>query len=99
VARDDSWESLLRRGIRGATVPEIVGLLGGPAHAQLLEPLPGGGDRIDLWYRGLSPRYRWIKQILRASLKLTKALSGREITPQLALALRKRPLSGAGACS
>jgi len=99
VERDESWESLLRRGIRGATVPEIVALVGGPARAELLQPLAGSGDRIDLWCRGLSPRHHWIKQFLRASMKLNKALTGREITPQLSLALRKRDLSAAGACS
>jgi 2-polyprenyl-3-methyl-5-hydroxy-6-metoxy-1,4-benzoquinol methylase len=90
VSPDESWESLLRRGIRGGTVPEIVGILGGRAHAELLRPLPQIGDRIDLWYRTLSPRHAWLKRAVWASLKLGKHVSGREITPTLSLAIRKR---------
>ncbi len=89
VSPDESWESLLRRGIRGATVPEIIGILGGPARAQLLRPLPEIGDRIDLWYRSLSPRHHWLKRSLWMSLRLGKLVSGREVTPTLSLAIRK----------
>jgi 2-polyprenyl-3-methyl-5-hydroxy-6-metoxy-1,4-benzoquinol methylase len=90
MAPDESWESMLRRGIRGGTVPEIIGILGGPAHAQLLRPRPEVGDRVDLWYKGLSTRHAWLKRSLWMCLKLGKALSGREITPTLSLAIRKR---------
>jgi hypothetical protein len=89
VARDESWESLLRRGIRGGTVPEIVGILGGPEHAELVRPLPEIGDRIDLWFKSLSPRHALFKRSLWLSLKLAKWTSGREITPSLSLAIRK----------
>ncbi len=90
IAPDESWESLLRRGIRGGTVSEIIGILGGPARAELLRPLPQIGDRIDLWHRGLSPRHAWLKRSVWASLKLGKWLSGREVMPTLSLAIRKR---------
>jgi len=89
IAPDESWESLLRRGIRGGTVPEIVGILGGPARAQLLRPLPEIGDRVDLWYKSLSAKHAWLKRSLWTGLKMGKALSGREITPTLSLAIRK----------
>ncbi|HKU90931.1 MAG TPA: methyltransferase domain-containing protein [Steroidobacteraceae bacterium] len=89
IAPDESWESLLRRGIRGGTVPEILGILGGPTHAQLLRPLPEVGDRVDLWYKTLSSKHDWLKRSLWMSLKAGKALSGREITPTLSLAIRK----------
>jgi 2-polyprenyl-3-methyl-5-hydroxy-6-metoxy-1,4-benzoquinol methylase len=89
IAPDESWESLLRRGIRGATVPEIIGILGGPEFARLLRPLPEIGDRVDLWYKTLSPRHAWLKRCLWASLKLAKWVSGRQITPTLSLAIRK----------
>jgi hypothetical protein len=89
VARDESWESLLRRGIRGGTVPEIIGLLGGPKHTQLLRPRPEVGDRVDLWYQGMSSRHAWLKRSLWLSMKLCKWASGREITPTLSLAIRK----------
>jgi len=89
VARDESWESLLRRGIRGGTVPEILGILGGPQRARLLRPLPEIGDRVDLWYKGLSSRHTLLKRSLWLSMKLVKWASGREITPTLSLAIRK----------
>ncbi|HEX6639044.1 MAG TPA: methyltransferase domain-containing protein [Steroidobacteraceae bacterium] len=89
VARDESWESLLRRGIRGGTVPEIIGILGGPERAQPLRPLPEIGDRVDLWFKTLSQRHALFKRSLWLSLKMAKWLSGREITPTLSLAIRK----------
>ena len=89
IAPDESWESLLRRGIRGGTVPEIIGILGGPACAKLLRPRPEVGDRVDLWYKTLSARHDWLKRSLWMSLKVGKTLSGREITPTLSLAIRK----------
>ena len=52
VKRDSSWKMLLRRGIRGATEREIMGILrklhGNPIH---LEPNRLGiSNRIDLWF-------------------------------------------------
>jgi 2-polyprenyl-3-methyl-5-hydroxy-6-metoxy-1,4-benzoquinol methylase len=91
IAPDESWESLLRRGIRGGTVSEIIGLLGGRRHARLLPPLPEVGDRVDLWYQSLSPRHATLKRALWRSLKLVKGVSGRQITPTLSLAIRKMP--------
>jgi len=89
IAPDESWESLLRRGIRGGTVPEIVGILGGPGRAGLLRPMPEIGDRVDLWFKSLSARHAWLKRSLWMSLKLSKWASGKEITPTLSLAIRK----------
>ena len=40
VQPNETWNSLLRRGIRGGTVPEILGILGGSKHARLLTPSP-----------------------------------------------------------
>jgi 2-polyprenyl-3-methyl-5-hydroxy-6-metoxy-1,4-benzoquinol methylase len=89
MAPDESWESMLRRGIRGGTVPEIIGILGGAKQARLLRPLPEVGDRVDLWYRSLSTRHAWLKRSLWASLKFARLVTGREITPTLSLAIRK----------
>jgi len=89
VQPDESWSSLLRRGIRGGTVPEILGILGGSRHARLLSPLPQVGDRIDLWFRTLSARHSWLKRSIWLSLKSLKWLTGRQITPTLSLAIRK----------
>ncbi len=89
MSPDENWESLLRRGIRGATVPEIIGILGGPKSPSLLRPLPEMGDRIDLWFASLSARFAWLKRRVWMSLKFGKLVSGQEITPTLSLAIRK----------
>jgi hypothetical protein len=47
------------------------------------------GDRIDLWYGTLSPRYGWIKKSAWIALKAVKAISGVEVPPALMLAIRK----------
>jgi hypothetical protein len=89
VRPDESWASLLRRGIRGGTVREVIGLLGGPSQATLLAPLPQVGDRIDIWFRKLSPRYGLLKRSIWVSLKTIKLLTGAQVPPTLSLAIRK----------
>lgn len=87
VHPEDDWQTLLRDGIRGATVREVLGIL--PGAAELLAPLPGTGDRIDLWHRKLSPRYRLLKRSAWLALKLLKPLGGEDFVPELCLAIRK----------
>lgn len=93
VAPNETWRSLLRRGIRGGTLPQIQGILGGDAQAELLAPGQPFEDRIDLWYRSLSRRHTMLKAAVRAGLKSIKWMSGREIVPTLSLAFRKRECS------
>jgi 2-polyprenyl-3-methyl-5-hydroxy-6-metoxy-1,4-benzoquinol methylase len=94
-----SWEALLRAGIRGGTIGEIVGNLrhvgGAP---QLLEPrCLGIEDRIDLWLalssdsvgRRRSSLAIFAKRLYRLAMKPLKALAGVEFLPELALALKK----------
>jgi 2-polyprenyl-3-methyl-5-hydroxy-6-metoxy-1,4-benzoquinol methylase len=89
-SRQVTWERLLRAGIRGATVAEIVGILRRhEGRAVVLEPRSEVGDRIDLWYGSLSARQRWLKRGIWGTLKLIKLTSGIVITPSLALALRR----------
>jgi SAM-dependent methyltransferase len=90
VALNADWETLLRDGIRGGTVREILGILAASGSPILLEPKKGVGDRIDLWRRSLSPRYAWLKDSIWMSLKLLKLLTGVQLTPDLALAIRRR---------
>ncbi len=89
VSPAEKWDRLLRRGIRGGTVPEILGILGGSARATLLKPAPRVGDRIDLWFNKLAPTHAWLKRSIWASLKAIKLLTGAEVTPELSLAIRK----------
>jgi 2-polyprenyl-3-methyl-5-hydroxy-6-metoxy-1,4-benzoquinol methylase len=85
LAGDEDWPALLRAGIRGATIGEIVRTLG--SRAELL--LPRHGDPIDLWYGKLSPRYGWFKKAMWAALKALKPIAGTHLVPELTLAIRK----------
>jgi predicted O-methyltransferase YrrM len=85
-----SWESLLRDGIRGGTVREILGDLGSE-DAEVLEPaLRGKHDRIDLWF-DLSAGARWpvAKRLARRVMKGLKRTTGVTFVPELSLAIRK----------
>lgn len=92
VRREDTWEDLLRAGIRGGTVGEIMRLLrraGGKP--RLLEPnAPGIRDRIDIW-RAVSTSRRSPAALdaLARAMKLWRAVTGTVVTPSLALAIRK----------
>ena len=88
VNEDDSWEFLLRAGIRGATVREIKRLL---QDAQMLRPtLTGLSDRVDLWFLTTNPdNMKLLKQSARLVLKSINAVTGIAIVPELTLAFRK----------
>jgi SAM-dependent methyltransferase len=91
VAADQSWESLLRAGIRGGTVREILRDIGSE-RAEVLEPtLRGKRDQIDLWF-ALSGASRWplAKRIARGVMKGLKRATGITFVPELSLAIRKR---------
>jgi 2-polyprenyl-3-methyl-5-hydroxy-6-metoxy-1,4-benzoquinol methylase len=82
---NEDWPALLRAGIRGATISEIMRLLGG--RASLLAPKCG--DQIDLWHGKLSSRYAFFKRAIWAALKALKPITGVHLVPELTLALRK----------
>jgi 2-polyprenyl-3-methyl-5-hydroxy-6-metoxy-1,4-benzoquinol methylase len=88
VARGATWEELLREGIRGGTVNEVLGILRKVGDPVLLEPLQG--DRIDLWHSRLSARRAGLKRAIWRSLKMLKKVSGIELQPELGLAIRKQ---------
>lgn len=89
VKRNEEWTTLLRRGIRGGTVKEVLSCLPKNEPGTLLAPLPEVGDRIDLWFQTLSPKHGWLKRGIRGSLKAIKAVTGAEVPPTLSLAIRK----------
>lgn len=89
VRPDDDWETLLREGIRGGTIREILGILATCGSPALLAPRDSVGDRIDLWYGELSRRHAWLKKSVWVSLKILKTVSGVQLTPDLALAIRR----------
>ena len=93
VPRTMSWEELLRAGVRGATVKEIVRLLpeadGRPV---ILRPQHGGiSDQVDLWYRGSRPRDGRLPGAARTAMKALRVVTGLSLVPYLTVAVRKRP--------
>ena len=86
------WPTLLRRGIRGGSISEIVGILRDDGREpNLLDPRHlGVRDRVDLWYhqkpqgrRGPArAQYRWFA-------KLLKRITGVELLPNLSIAIQR----------
>jgi len=105
VRPDETWTQLLRRGIRGGSVREVLRLLrtvGDPAPVLLQPAQPGMHDRIDVWYAGyaaaISHKYPWARSLQRLLRRLCKAVrctTGMVLLPSLSLALQKP----AAACS
>jgi 2-polyprenyl-3-methyl-5-hydroxy-6-metoxy-1,4-benzoquinol methylase len=87
---DDSWEDLLRKGIRGATEREISSHLPG---AKMLEPDKNGlRDRIDLYYQNTNTeRLKTVKTAAKFFIKGLRAATGITLVPDLSLAFRKMP--------
>jgi 2-polyprenyl-3-methyl-5-hydroxy-6-metoxy-1,4-benzoquinol methylase len=90
IRPDETWEELLRKGIRGATEREILSHL---ENAEMLEPGKNGlRDRIDLYYRNTnSERLKTVKTIAKYFIKGLKTVSGLTLVPDLSLAFRKIP--------
>ena len=89
VAHDSSWTELLRLGIRGATVREIVSILG---EGEILRPSWDGAtrDQIDLWYQHVRDGGgSSTKQVAMRCLKVFKAVTGIALSPYMGLALKK----------
>ena len=88
---DISWTELLRAGIRGGTVREIVSILDGRG-AELLGPSWDGAtrDQIDLWYQhGLDGRKSLTRCLAMLIFKGIRAVTGCTLTPFLGVAFRK----------
>ena len=106
VGTDETWTSLLRRGIRGATAGELLKIIksSGRAEPTFLPPHRSGlNDQIDLWYAAhavaINHKYPWAKPVqrfLRVFFKIIKITTGLVLVPSLALALKKDPCSKQG---
>jgi 2-polyprenyl-3-methyl-5-hydroxy-6-metoxy-1,4-benzoquinol methylase len=92
VGRNEGWEALLRKGIRGGTVREILRLLSKEEGRPIsLEPRRLGlRDRVDLWYfmtdRNKMPME---KSLIRLLMKALKSVTGVSLVPCLSLVLKK----------
>lgn len=93
IDKSEPWEMLLRRGIRGATENEILGILRKSRQPELVEPNQNGlKDRIDLWFSQLSKeRHFSVKKFIRGTLKMIRAITGITLVPNLSLVIKKSP--------
>ncbi len=101
VSPEDTWQTLLRRGIRGSSVREIRRILrsGGKSDVDILTPNRlGFRDRVDLWYAGyaesIANQYPWarpIQTMMRGFFKTIYWTTGAVVVPSLSLAIRKNP--------
>jgi 2-polyprenyl-3-methyl-5-hydroxy-6-metoxy-1,4-benzoquinol methylase len=101
VSPNESWESLLRRGIRGATEQGILKILraGSGGEPVLLKPKdPELRDPVDVWYRQTTGRYRAAKLLLKVLFKCIYLPTGMAVVPNhLLMAIRKKPSTRAAA--
>jgi SAM-dependent methyltransferase len=95
VSADESWTSLLRRGIRGGTQRGILAYLNtiAPGEVEILNPrLPNVSDHADLWWRMTSEKScRPAKRVAWLAYKLGERITGQPVVQSLMLAFRKRP--------
>lgn len=91
VGPHDSWQHLLRGGIRGATRREILGRLGAESPPPLLRPTRlGGHDEADIWYRvSMARNPRKVKRLFREVFRFGRRAGVGELVPILHLAIRK----------
>lgn len=82
------WPELLRRGIRGGTEGEVLGLIrragGTPVMLQ-----PRGLTRAQLWLAATSPSYRPFKKVLAATFGVMDSLLGTMPVIHLEMVIRR----------
>jgi 2-polyprenyl-3-methyl-5-hydroxy-6-metoxy-1,4-benzoquinol methylase len=91
--RANSWEEMLRGGIRGGTERSIrVALTAGClAEAEVLTPSQHGlRDRADYWLHCTSARGRAVKRVVAHAFRLSDALFGTVPAVNIDVVLRKR---------
>lgn len=95
--KNASWELMLRKGIRGASPGEIMGILSSfsSGSPQLLQPqAPGLKQQSDIWYHSarerLSQRYHGAKRLMILSLIDAMIVSRLPVAPYLSLAIQKQ---------
>jgi 2-polyprenyl-3-methyl-5-hydroxy-6-metoxy-1,4-benzoquinol methylase len=91
VSATETWEELLRRGIRGGARDEIIGLCErAGVRPVVIEPTRLGlRDTFDLWYTLATDAPVWLRRTARQLLRGLQATTGITFTPHLAFALRK----------
>jgi cyclopropane fatty-acyl-phospholipid synthase-like methyltransferase len=90
--RSQSWEKMLRGGIRGATERSIRAAFtsGRLADAEVLQPrYDGVRDRADYWLSCTSPRHRWLKRLIASAFRLSDRVLGTIPSTNVDVVLRK----------
>jgi ubiquinone/menaquinone biosynthesis C-methylase UbiE len=94
VDPDESWESLLRRGIRGGTEREVMRILRSAAKGTPVALKPerlGLRDTVDLWYEfSMEARPSRLKPVMKAAFKLASKVTGSAVAPAIDVAIAKR---------
>jgi predicted O-methyltransferase YrrM len=88
---EETWKSLLRKGIRGATEREVLRSIGShepQSRPVLLKPRLLK-DRIDVWYLALGQKHRAIKIACREMLRVVERVFGTTLVVNLALVIGK----------
>jgi len=88
-----SWDSLLRMGIRGGTVKEIMRILSRTDQKPiLLRPKRlGVKDSSEIWYRVSNHRKLSIaKRFMLSAMRVFKLITGIPLTPYLSLSIKKK---------
>jgi len=88
----ETWEEMLRFGIRGGTEREVIRILQNTPDAPvLLDPYRNGiTNRVELWHRlPTGRRFHLIKNLMKWAFEIVRRLTGMNITPQLSLAIQK----------
>jgi 2-polyprenyl-3-methyl-5-hydroxy-6-metoxy-1,4-benzoquinol methylase len=94
VARDATWQELLRKGMRGGTERRFLRILRRAGHTDAVIRRPtkqGLRDEFDLWYE-ISSRNELpgLKGRLRTAFRGLRRVTGISFTPYLAFAVQKR---------
>jgi 2-polyprenyl-3-methyl-5-hydroxy-6-metoxy-1,4-benzoquinol methylase len=96
VFRNYTWETLLKQGVRGGSVKEIMRILGACSHKPILmnPSRLSAKDRVDLWYKIGGKKPVIMRKIYFMFLKSFYILTGIVFLPSLTLAIRKIYVNG-----
>jgi SAM-dependent methyltransferase len=93
IEPEDTWQELLRRGMRGGTEREFMGYLSKAGFADAIIERPsklGLRDEFDLWYEiSQVNELPGFKARLRTAFRVLRRISGVSFTPYLAFAVRR----------
>ena len=88
-ARTLTWREALKRGVRGATIGEILSCLGEARSAQIVNSAaPDAADLLEVWWHGECRQTRK-KALAYKALCWLRAAGGLVVSPWVSLVLRK----------